>query len=117
MREQGIETKAPTRFRKTGIEPEKVEEAREEQRAATRKSLSDAETLARNHGKKYHLGAFRKGYATEALKNGVDTVTLAHLLGHADASMVSRVYAKVQQDPKFMAEAARRAKGLKPDAD
>ena len=40
-------------------------------------------------------------------------MTVAHLLGHTDASMVSRVYAKVQQDPKFMAEAARRAKGLK----
>ena len=64
-----------------------------------------------------HLGAFRKGYATEALKNGVDTVTVAHLLGHADASMISRVYAKVQQDPRFMAEAARRAKGLKADAN
>jgi integrase len=50
-------------------------------------------------------------------QNGVDTVTVAHLLGHADASMVSKVYAKVQQDPRFMAEAARRAKGSRIDPD
>ena len=56
------------------------------------------------------MGAFRKGFVTEALKNGVDTVTLAHLVGHADAGMISRVYGRVQQDPEYMAEAARTAK-------
>jgi integrase len=56
------------------------------------------------------MGPFRKGFTTEALKNGVDTVTLAHLLGHRDAAMISRVYGRVQQDPTFMAEAARKAK-------
>ena len=65
--------------------------------------------LKKKLGRKLHLGAFRKGYTTEALKNGVDTVTVSQLLGHKDAVMVSKVYAKVQQDPEFMAEAARRA--------
>ena len=73
--------------------------------------------LEKKIGKKFHLGAFRKGFTTEGLKNGVDTVTMAHLLGHRDASMVSRVYGRVQQDPAFMAEAARRAKGAKPNGD
>jgi integrase len=67
--------------------------------------------LQKKIGKKYHLGAFRKGFATEALKSGVDTVTLAHLMGHRDPSMVSRVYGHVQQDPEHMASAARKAKG------
>jgi integrase len=67
--------------------------------------------LEKKLGRKLHLGALRKGYCTEALKNGVDTHTLAHLMGHADAVMISRVYARVQADPRFMAEAARRAKG------
>lgn len=57
-----------------------------------------------------HLGALRKGFCTEALKAGVDTVTVAHLMGHADVTMVSRVYGKVAQDKSWMAEAARRAK-------
>jgi integrase len=116
MKELGIEAKSPPRFHPDGVAPEKLEAARAKHRAQVRKSVKEADELARSHGVKYHLGAFRKGYATEALKNGVDTVTVAHLLGHSDASMVSRVYAKVQQDPKFMAEAARRAKGLQSGA-
>ncbi len=71
--------------------------------------------LEKKVGRKYHLGAFRKGFATEALKAGVDTVTVAHLMGHRDPSMVSRVYGQVQQDPEHMASAARRAKGVKDD--
>jgi len=67
--------------------------------------------LEKKIGKKYHLGAFRKGFATEALKAGVDTVTVAHLMGHRDPSMVSKVYGQVQQDPEHMANAAKRAKG------
>jgi integrase len=66
--------------------------------------------LEKKIGKKYHLGAFRKGYATEALKAGIDTVTVAHLLGHRDPSMVSRIYGQVQNDPAHMAAAAMRAK-------
>jgi len=66
--------------------------------------------LTKKLGKKYHLGAFRKGFATEALKSGVDVIGLAHLMGHRDPSMLSRVYAKVQQDPEYMASLARKAK-------
>jgi integrase len=66
--------------------------------------------LKKKIGRKLHLGAWRKGYATEALKAGLDTVTVAHLLGHRDGAMVSRIYGRVQQDPAYMAEAARRAK-------
>jgi integrase len=67
--------------------------------------------MAAKTGIKLHMGAYRKGFVTEALKNGVDTVTLAHLVGHANATMISSVYGKVHQDPSHMAEAARRAKG------
>jgi integrase len=66
--------------------------------------------LKKKLGRKLHLGAWRKGYATEALKAGIDTVTVAHLMGHRDGTMVSRIYGRVQQDPAHMADAARRAK-------
>lgn len=68
-------------------------------------------------GKKYHLGAFRKGYATEALKNGVDVISLAGLLGHRDTSMLARTYAKVQQDQEYMAGLAKKAKTPRPAND
>jgi integrase len=73
--------------------------------------------LEKKIGKKYHMGSFRKGYATEALKAGVDTVTVAHLLGHRDPSMVSKVYGQVQQDPEHMAKSARKAKRIKKAAN
>jgi integrase len=66
--------------------------------------------LKKKLGRKLHLGAWRKGYATEALKAGVDVIGLAHLMGHRDPTMLSRVYAKVQQDPEYMAGLARKAK-------
>lgn len=66
--------------------------------------------LEQKCGIKTNLPAFRKGFCTEALKAGLDTVTVAHLMGHSNAVMVSRVYGKVAQDKSWMAEAARRAK-------
>jgi integrase/recombinase XerC len=66
--------------------------------------------LKKKIGRKLHMGAFRKGYATEGLKAGVDVNTMAHLMGHTNGVMLARVYARVQADPAFMAEAARRAK-------
>lgn len=69
--------------------------------------------LERKMGRRLHLGAFRKGWATEALKNGVDVITTAHLMGHANSNMLARHYAKMQADPKFMGEAAKRARGRK----
>ncbi len=66
--------------------------------------------LEKKLGEKYHLGAFRKGYSTEGLKNGVDTITMANLLGHSNGAMLSRIYAKVQQDPAFTAESAKKAR-------
>jgi integrase len=115
--ERGLGGKKPPRFRKAGVEPERLAEARKAHRAAVKAWQKDQERLARELGTKFHLGAFRKGFATEALKAGVDTVTVAHLLGHRDASMVSRVYGHVQQDPEHMAAAARKAKAVKAAAD
>ena len=49
------------------------------------------------------MGAFRKGYATEGLKAGVDVNTMVHLMGHTNGVMLAKVYARVQADPAFMA--------------
>jgi integrase/recombinase XerC len=63
-------------------------------------------------GIKTHFGAFRKGYCTSAIQHGVDPVTLSKLMGHADTTMISRVYAQVHQDTEFMLNSAKKAKGL-----
>jgi integrase/recombinase XerC len=66
--------------------------------------------LQKKIGRKLHLGAWRKGYTTEAIKAGVDVSTLAGLLGHHDGRMISTTYSKVTQDQEHMARMAEKAK-------
>ena len=54
--------------------------------------------------------AIRHSYATNALKAGVDPVTLAVLMGHADASMIANVYQHLATNPTFLLDAARQAR-------
>ncbi len=117
MREQGLTVEKLPRFRKSEIEPARLAEARRDHRRKLALRRKEARRRALELSRKYHLGAFRKGYATESLKNGVDTITAAHLLGHANGAMMSRIYAKVQQDPAFMVESARRARGVSAGGD
>jgi integrase len=117
MKENGEDVACVPRFRKCEVEPERLTEARRAHRQEWARRRKDIRKRALELSKRYHLGAFRKGYATEGLKNGVDTITLANLMGHVNGAMLSRIYAKVQQDPDFMAESARRAKGLSAGGD
>jgi len=55
--------------------------------------------------------ALRHGFATEALKNGVDPVTVSILMGHADASQVARTYQHLAADPEFLSAALTKATG------
>jgi integrase len=110
MARRGLRAQRPGRFKKRGVTPERLAEAKAAHRAAVKQWQKDEQRLARELGTKYHLGAFRKGYATEALKAGVDVVGLAHLMGHRDPSMISKVYGQVQHDPEYMASLSRRTK-------
>lgn len=109
--ERGLAAERPRRFRKRSVEPERREAAHADHRTMVREWQEETTSLARELGPKYHIGAFRKGFATKALKAGVDTVTVAHLMGHRDPSMVSRVYGHVQQDPVHMQKAMEKTRG------
>ena len=111
MKESNIPFKKIPRFRRSKFNPAELAAARKSHGEKLRQWRKDLRKQALDLCRPYHLGAFRKGYATEGLKNGMDTITLANLMGHVNGAMLSRIYAKVQQDPEFMAEAARRAKG------
>ena len=58
---------------------------------------------------RYSLYAFRHSFATHALERGVDSVTVAVLMGHSDPSMLAKVYQHLTQNPKFLLEQAKRA--------
>jgi len=61
-------------------------------------------------GERFCLYALRHSYATHQLQKRVDPITLAHLLGHSDTSMLAKVYANVGEDVEYMREKAARRK-------
>ncbi|MFO0915952.1 MAG: tyrosine-type recombinase/integrase [Pirellulales bacterium] len=59
--------------------------------------------------KGYCLYALRHSWATHALENGVDSLTVAVLMGHKDPSMLARVYQHLSHNPKHLLDQARKA--------
>jgi site-specific recombinase XerD len=58
--------------------------------------------------------ALRHTFATEALKNGVDAVTVAQLMGHRDLTMVARVYGHLAGADDYLQESLQKATAPKP---
>ncbi len=69
-----------------------------------------AKRLAMSLVPRYSLYAFRHTFATGALQSGVDSVTVAVLLGHTDPSMLAKVYQHLAQSPSFMLEQVKKAR-------
>jgi integrase len=65
--------------------------------------------LVKSLAPRYSLYAIRHSWATRALEQGLDSVTVAVLMGHADPSMLARVYQHLSQNPKYLLEQAKRA--------
>lgn len=60
-------------------------------------------------GVKYFAYAFRHSFAQRLLVDGVDHLTVAELLGHADGTMLAKVYAHMDQADGHLREALKRA--------
>lgn len=58
---------------------------------------------------KYCLTAFRHSWCHRALRRGVDALTVSVLMGHADPSMVARVYSHLSHATDYLQEAVNRA--------
>ena len=98
-----IKTLAPSKSEK-GIErPKRPAELRQE---AKRKLVG---RMARRIAPRYSLYALRHSWATNALKRGVDPLTVALLMGHKDPSMLARVYQHLSHSPEHMRHQARLA--------
>jgi len=62
-------------------------------------------------GGKFCLYNFRHTFATRLLKAGVDALTVAILLGHADVSMLGKVYQHLSHSPEHLLQQVRRIAG------
>ncbi|MBX9580720.1 MAG: tyrosine-type recombinase/integrase [Gemmataceae bacterium] len=62
-------------------------------------------------GEKFCAYEFRHGFTQRLLVGGVDHLTVAALLGHADGQMVQKVYSHMDQADDHLRAALRRASG------
>jgi integrase len=85
-------------------------QARADRQDALQRWKAERARYVREKVPKFHLGAWRKGYTTQALKNGVELTALASLLGHQDGRMIATTYGKVYQDHLHMEEMAKKAR-------
>lgn len=101
--EKFIETLSPTK-REKGVE-------RAKRPAELREEAKDKlfQRMAKKVAPRYSLYALRHSWATNALKQGVDPLTVALLMGHKDPSMLARVYQHLSHSPEHMREQAKRA--------
>jgi integrase len=60
-------------------------------------------------GERFSPYLFRHGFTQRLLVSGVDHLTVAALLGHADGTMVSKVYSHMDQADDHLREALRKA--------
>ncbi len=86
-----------------------VAKTKSELRAEARRKLTNR--IAKLLAPRYSLYALRHSWATNALQNGVDALTVAILMGHSDPSTLSKVYQHVALNPQHMLEQAKRAAG------
>lgn len=82
-------------------------------RAWTKDSINCRfQRLKKKLGKRVFAYAIRHSYATQGLIDGVDSVTLSQLMGHADVSTLAKNYAHLSKNQRFLKEQA--AKVRKP---
>ncbi|WP_232069884.1 tyrosine-type recombinase/integrase [Gemmata massiliana] len=67
--------------------------------------------LQKTLGVKHFAYAFRHGFANRLLVSGADHLTVAELLGHADGTMLARVYQHLDSSDAHLRKALRRAGG------
>ena len=66
--------------------------------------------LARSLAPRYSLYGLRHAWATNALQSGVDSLTVAILMGHSNPSQLACTYQHLSHDPGHLLAQARRVR-------
>jgi integrase len=80
-----------------------------ELRKEAKKKLRNAAACTRT--RKLCLTAFRHSFCHRLLKSGVDALTVSVLMGHADPSMIAKVYSHLSHAPQYLRDALQKAAG------
>lgn len=91
------------------VKGETVSKSNAELRSEARRKLTQRH--ARVLVPSLSLYTLRHSWATNALKRGVDALTVAILMGHKDPSTLARTYQHLSHDPKHLLKQAKRAAG------
>ncbi|HZL38113.1 MAG TPA: site-specific integrase [Tepidisphaeraceae bacterium] len=65
--------------------------------------------IKKQKGIKFSLYSLRHSFATHALMQGVDCITVSTLMGHADPSTLAKTYQHLSQNPAFLQQQLRKA--------
>jgi integrase len=107
--EEGIAALIPTLQPMRRVKGKSVQKNAAELRCEAKRKLTH--TRAAKLAPRYSLYSLRHSFATNALQRGVDSLTVAVLLGHQDPSTLSKVYQHLSLDPEHMLKQAHRAAG------
>lgn len=97
-----VSTLRPTR----NVRGRTVKKSAADLRTEARRKLTGR--LARDHAKRYSLYVLRHSWATNALRSGIDALTVAILMGHKDPSTLARTYQHLSHNPDHLLAQARR---------
>jgi len=84
-----------------------VRKTAEELREEARRKLRNAAACTK--AKKLCLTVFRHSFCHRLLKSGVDALTVSVLMGHADTSMIAKVYSHLSHAPQYLRDALLKA--------
>ncbi len=66
--------------------------------------------LKKKLGKDVCAYSIRHSFATEGLKQGMDSLTLAQIMGHSDTTMLSKYYSHLARNPAYLRDQAKRVR-------
>lgn len=103
LKELGIQIEPLPRFnRRNYTDKARLVAARKEHQLKLRDRRKRIVKLARQHGVKFACYDLRHGFANRLLVNGIDHVTVAALMGHADGTQVARTYQHVDKQQDYL---------------
>ena len=101
----------PPKIKRLGAESGREPEARAAHGEAVLRRRERIAELARGHGTKWCLYHFRHSFATRMLQSGMDSLTVSALLGHADGSMLAKVYSHLSKSDTYLRDAIKAGAG------